>query len=248
MSKRQKASHRQSSTSARSHNDDDRSRVITKQVNTRFILTVLGIFAALGVGVHFLHGVQVEGNAGKLKERAQAAEAEGEYEKAVTLLNQYLNFRENDYDALLHFLRLRDGLATTKAARDELLLGYQGILRRDPDRPDEAEIRQDTAAIAMSVGEFALARQQLEMLVEPGKFDQYRDKHGAELKYQLGLCCQAEGNIKEAFEAFLQVFDQDWEQQPNRYKYYLPLAALFAESYEDLPTKKSTSPKFPRTS
>ena len=140
--------------------------MITKQVNTRFIVTVLGIFAVLGLGVHFLHGVQVEGNAGKLKERAEAAEAEGEYEKAVALLGQYLNFRENDYNALLQFLRLRDGLATTNAARNQVLLGYEELLRRDPGRPDEAEIRQDIAAIAISVGEYTVAQHHLKTLLD----------------------------------------------------------------------------------
>ena len=70
MSKRQKADGKASaSKAAASVHADDPNTVIIKRVNTRFILTAFGIFAGLGLGVHFLHGFQVESNAGTLKTR-----------------------------------------------------------------------------------------------------------------------------------------------------------------------------------
>ena len=241
MSNRQTTpSRKQPVQTASPRNSDEPEPVILKRVNTRFLLTALGIVAGLGLGLHGLHGVQLEGNAGKLKDRAKVAEAEGEYGQAVVLLRQYLNFRENDYDALLHCLRLRDALATAPQARSLVLLGYEELLRRDPGRPDEAEIRQDLVAVALSVGQYRLARRHLTILLEQGTFQDDRKKQAEkfpEFEYQRGLCHQAEGRIKDAFEAYLHVL----ELQPGRHKYYLPLAVLFAENPENLPHRDKPS-------
>ena len=154
----------------------------------------------------------------------------------MTLLGQYLNFRENDYDSQLHSLRLRDGLATSEQARGQILLGYENLLRRDPGRPDEWEIRKDIAALAMSVGEFAVARHHLETLSDDADF---RDKHEdeiPELTYQWGQCYHAEDRIKEAYEKYVAAL----ELEQYQYRYYLPLAVLFAQN-QDLPHRDGSA-------
>ncbi len=191
---------------------------------------------AFAPAVYFVHAWQVEGNADKLKERAEAAEAEGEFEKALQLYGQYLNFREDDFDTLLYYLRLRDGMASTGDALSRVLLGYEELLRRDPVRPDDAEIREDIIAVAMALGENSLALYHLETLLDQDAFQTFRSENPqqvAELRFQKGQCHEAEGRIAEAISEYLQALDLEKAD----HKYYLPLAQLFVNQTENLPER-----------
>ncbi len=218
--------------------------VFIKKLNIPLILITLGIFAVLTPTLYFVHGWQVEGNADKLKLRAEAAETEGEYEKAMQLYGQYLNFRDDDFEALLHYLRLRDGMATTPQALSRVVLGYEELLRRDPDQPDEVEVRQDIVALAMTLRDYSLALLHLERLLEDSRFQKFRESHPDQLpewRFQTAQCRQAEGSIKEAFEGYVEVL----EAHPAQHKYYLPLAILFANQASNLPLRSKPDPENP---
>jgi tetratricopeptide (TPR) repeat protein len=199
---------------------------MVKKINMRLLFTTLAVFGVLAPSVYFVHAWQVEANADRLKERAEAAEAEGEYVKAFQWYGQYLNFRQNDFDTKLYYLRWRDGFATSREAYERVLLSYEELLRRDPNRPDEAEIRQDIIAVAMTIGDSPLAMHHLEILLKDEKF-----QDSPELKFQFAQSLQADGRTKEAFETYLEIL----EDSPGEPKYYVPLAYLFEDQWRNLP-------------
>src|SRR5690606_33765562 len=123
---------------------------------------------------------------------------------------------------------LRDGLATEARQLHNVVLGYEEVLRRDFDRGDEAEIRQDIVAIAMIIERYPLALDHLRILLEGESHQGFRENHPdqvAELFYQQGQCHHAEGRFSEAFESYLRAL----ELGDKQHKFYLPLAALFAD-------------------
>src|SRR5690606_16281891 len=134
-----------------------------------------------------------------LKVRAEAAEAEGDFGKSADLLSQYLSFRKDDLDTLLRLVRLRDGLATTGRALQNAMLGYEEVLRRDPNRADEAEIRQDVIAVAMAIREHSVALYHLQALLEDEESQKFREENPAqtaELYYLQGQCYHAKEQTK----------------------------------------------------
>src|SRR5437868_111834 len=71
-----------------------------RQVNLKFLLILIISVAAVGAGVHFVHGYQVKRQAGSLKEQAERAIEEKDPAKALSLFAQYLGYKPDDTDAL----------------------------------------------------------------------------------------------------------------------------------------------------
>lgn len=223
-----------SSSSAPPRSVEDPTPVMIYRINFRLVLATIALLVLVLPTVYWMHGRQVEGNADQLKQRAEAAEASGEYNTALQLFSQYLNFRPNDWDVLLHSLRLRDGLATSPATLSRVMLGYEELLRRAPNHPDEAEIRQDLVALALLLGEDSLARHHLETLLEGQHLEMYRRAHPEKLpgwKFQLAQTQETAGRVRDAWEGYLDVL----EWKPEEHTYYLPVAALFADRSGSLP-------------
>ena len=235
----------------------EHKEVTRQRINGRFLFISLAIVLVSGLSLHLLHGVQVERNSVSLKERAEAAEEEGDYAKAVGLLAQYLTFREDDHDALLHLVRLRDGLATSVQALANVYLGYEEVLRRDPDRPDKAEIRQDAIAVALTIAAasapsdaaaagryYNLALGHLDTLLDADEFQDFQDEHTdqvAELHYQRGQCYQGLSRFREACIAYLaaiQFVEKELEEGESdksewhevRPRFYRALAGLVLDA------------------
>jgi tetratricopeptide (TPR) repeat protein len=144
----------------------------------------------LGAAIHFLHGYQVRRNADALLAQADRAEGEGNLAQARDYLKQYLAFRPGDTDTLARYgLMLADRkVATTFAARFYAMRVLQQVLRQEPERRD---IRRQVADLAMSLGRFTDARDDLEALLRAAPDD-------GELEGLLGRCQEAAGNYKAA--------------------------------------------------
>lgn len=210
-----------------------------KRVDARFVLISSGVLVALAVGIHLVHAVQVGRNAVHLKDRALAAEAEGDWGKAAQLYGQYLSLEEDDLETRLHALQLRDGLATNARALHNVMLGYEEVLRRDPNRSDETDIRRDLVAVAMVNGQYSIAIHHLKSLLTEDRYRDFRDSDPArlaELYFQEGQCHQIEGRAKEALDSYSKAL----KKKRDEHKYYLPLAVLFSEQHASLPRQEET--------
>src|SRR5579875_1713271 len=74
-----------------------------KKLNYRFIACILAGAAALGVGVHFVHGYQIKRNAVVLLRQADQAKEKSDYAEELQYLSQYLGFEPDDIDARVRF-------------------------------------------------------------------------------------------------------------------------------------------------
>jgi hypothetical protein len=71
-----------------------------RKLNYKFLACLLGGTVLLGAGVHFLHGYQVQRNAGTMLKQADDAEAQGKLAEAAEHLDRYLALFHDHPDAL----------------------------------------------------------------------------------------------------------------------------------------------------
>ena len=67
-----------------------------KKLNIPFLLFLVFGAMVLVVGTHFLHGYQMSRNAEGLRTRAEKAEAEGDVDEQIRLLQRYMRYRPDD--------------------------------------------------------------------------------------------------------------------------------------------------------
>ena len=79
-----------------------------RKLNVKLVASVVGGLLVFSVGVHFLHGYQVERNAYRLLERADQAVAAKEDAKALIYYDQYLALVPNDVDTMQKYAELLD--------------------------------------------------------------------------------------------------------------------------------------------
>jgi tetratricopeptide (TPR) repeat protein len=165
-----------------------------RRVNYRFLACLLGVFACLAAGGHWLHAFQVQRNAGGLKERADQARAAQppQYDAAVQSYRRYLALIPNDGDARANYGLALDQLAKSPRERQEAFFALDRALRDAPDRDDA---RRQLVSIAMDIERFPDAKYHLEALL-------VRTPANAELEHLLGCCLEAEGKFEDAAEQF----------------------------------------------
>ena len=73
-----------------------------KRLNVKLALWLVGITLVLVVGVHLLHGYQLDRNADFLRLQAVSAVEDGKSEDAINYYNQFLKYRDDPegYSAL----------------------------------------------------------------------------------------------------------------------------------------------------
>ena len=187
------------------------------------IFTVIGLVLG-GAGIHGLHAVMVDRNAGGILERADRAEEQGDLAEASRLLSQYLRFRPNDLDALQRHALMVHHPDNPQATARRVSRSIEKILREDPSR---SELRKPLSEAAMSLGRFSDAEFHLDELLK----DQPDDAGLIRLK-ALAHAAQS-GNTKrrEAAELFIAAI----ALAPKSVDAYAELAALLHADAEALP-------------
>ena len=101
------------------------------------LLVVVGVLVVLGGAAVAIHAVQVRRQASGLYDQAKRAEGEGDPEKAIELLDQYLKFRPADEGAAVWYLELTfaQAKADPKHAGRAVDAGER-VLRTFRDHPD----------------------------------------------------------------------------------------------------------------
>ncbi len=163
---------------------------MTRRLNGRVLLYLLGGVILVAGGVYVLHGVQVQRSAVGLLQQADRAEKEGRLDQVETYLSRYLLYKPGDTDTLARYGLLLEKMATSDVARAQTVSVYEKVLRRDPTR---REIRRRLVDLAMKGENFPVAQPNLKVLRE----DLLPKKDG-ELEYLLGRCREAGGHSAEA--------------------------------------------------
>ncbi len=113
-----------------------------KRLNVKLVLWLTGILLVTVVGVHFLHGFQLERNADSLKLLAETAVKQGNTEEAIENYDQYLKYRDDaeSYAALGELVdeaAMAPGASNRDKTRAYAIL--EEAIRRHPDLTDVRE-------------------------------------------------------------------------------------------------------------
>jgi tetratricopeptide (TPR) repeat protein len=168
------------------------------RVNGKAVIILLGTFAALAVGIHFLHAYQLKRNAREVYAQALALQEEGRLAEAVDYLDQFLGLAPGDNEALARLGILLDEVAKTSRARARAFFILEQVLRREADQPD---IRRRVVRIALSIGRFSDAKQHLERLLRQSPDD-------VELLQSMGRCAAGLRRYPEADECYTKALQQ----------------------------------------
>ncbi len=113
-----------------------------KRLNVKLALWLTGILLVTVVGVHFLHGFQLERNADSLKLQAETAVKQGNTEEAIKNYDQYLKYKD-DAESYAALGELADNAAQGPGAsikdKTRAYAILEEAIRRHPDLTDVRE-------------------------------------------------------------------------------------------------------------
>jgi tetratricopeptide (TPR) repeat protein len=181
------------------------------QLNGRLLAAVGSGVVVLAVAVVLLHGVQVRRGARSLLQSADAAEQQGRTADAAKVLGDYLTLVPEDSDVQARYGLLLEQLPGPES-RPHALAVFRRVLARRPDRDD---VRRHFIRLALDLGRFDDARQQLAVLM--GAFPD-----DAELEQALGHCQEADRDYAGAADWYARAVQHD----PHRVDSYTRLARL----------------------
>jgi tetratricopeptide (TPR) repeat protein len=201
-----------------------------KRINYRFALYLMLTVAALGTCTHFLHAYQVRRNASSLKDRANQFRQQGDLAKTAEYLGQYIGMNPTDIDALCEYALLLGGdqLAKSPQSKVRALLTLERALVRDPGRND---VRRRSAQVAMAIGQYAVARENVQYLNEA------LSKKDPEVVLMLAKCLDALSDAKGARRAY----EDAIKIARHELDAYARLAALLRRHTADVLSDKETA-------
>jgi len=181
------------------------------------------VVAGLGGGaaVHAWHGHQVRRTAGALLEQAVADEGAGREVAAVEALRHYLSLRPEDVDALVRLVLILERSAASPADREKVLVAFEQVLRRDPERRD-IRLRLVRLAMGPDLRRYDQAASHLRSLLSGSPSD-------GELEGRLGLCEENASHYAEAAG----LYERAIAHEPGRLEPYGQLAALLRDRLDD---------------
>jgi tetratricopeptide (TPR) repeat protein len=201
-----------------------------RKLNRKLFLWLVGVLAALGVGIHFLHGAQVRRSAEVLLEQANRAEQAAEEAKDPAVqaenrirsrdyLERYLAIRPRDVPALL---RLADLLEKQgNEGNLQAIRTLEKAIQADPER-DDLRLRVAQLWLKLPQVSYSGVKPQIDWLVAR-KADQ------AEVQ-------ELAGRVEEGLGQFQQAavhYNNARELEPDRIEVYSRLAELLRRRLND---------------
>ena len=151
-----------------------------RRLNVKLALWLAGITVFSAVGVHLLHGYQLDRNANFLKVQAETARDAGDVEEAINQYNQYLRHRD-DRDGYKELAELVVDVAKeADASRQQQFRAYNILEEAIRRHSDLDEVRASLVDYTMMMGRFADAQEHINIL-DPDGTD-------PELGYKSALC------------------------------------------------------------
>ncbi len=156
-------------------------------VNLRLLIGSLVALVVIGGLAYLLHEVQWRRNSAAILDMANSAEEEGQNDRALRFLGQYVQRVPTDTETMTRFGTMLESQASVPARRSARRV-FEQVLIRDPGR---TEVRRRAALLAIQDRDFDAARPHLESLVKDLPDD-------AEVNFSLGLCYEANRNFASA--------------------------------------------------
>lgn len=207
-----------------------------RHLNTRFLSGLLIVCAVSALGLYFLHDFQVKRSADQLLTRSDQALAEGDSEKAMELLGQYLKFEPEDTDSLAKLGDLVDGSPPAANTWMRAYRIYSRVLRDAPEIESAAWYRYRLVQLMMQLDEFQQAEFQIGKLHEEEELD-VKDSGlpftRSELFLQEGFCKQRQSRRDQAMPYFLAAIAAD----ESKLEPYLQAINSASALGNDLPTR-----------
>ena len=183
----------------------------------------MGTLLVAGVGIHFLHALQMRRNTGSLLERANRAQEEGDLDQALTYYTHYLASEPGDTAARAKFGLVLDQHANNPGEWDDVVSTFKQVLERDPGRTD-IRYRLVLNLIRLHRLREAMANVQ-SLLNSSGGSEAQRARDfpsDAELEHILAWCQEASGDYLKAAAGFGRAIKLD----PRRVDSYVLLAEV----------------------
>ena len=162
--------------------------------NLRLLFWLVGIFLAVAVIVHFVHGFQVRRNAGVYKTLAEKERslAEEENQKAKNCTETAGDLKKPQAERDADAAEARKAAASAGKAAANAIQHYRRYLAFVPG---DVGVRADYGKLLVSVGAFAQANSQLERVLREGGGDDETRKMLVDVAMQLGLYPSAEHHL-----------------------------------------------------
>ena len=183
-----------------------------KRLNVKLTLWLVGITLVLVVGVHFLHGYQIERNADFLRVQAEKAREAGNSREAIKQYNQYLKYRDDPeaYSALAELVV--DVAQDAEATRPDRLRAYNILEEAIRRHPDLSDVRRRLIDYTMLMRRFSETLEHIKYLNDQGETD-------PELEIKAAQCYLANGEDEQAIAKLCEIvgFDQklgEFKSQP----------------------------------
>jgi cellulose synthase operon protein C len=195
-----------------------------RRLNFPLLVGLLLPAVAVGVGVSWLHGLQVRRNAGALLARADRAERDGDLGGAVKCLRLLLGYHPGHPTALAKLGTILVTLARTDDDRMGAAQVLEQALRLGPDSPD---LRRRLVDLTIALRWYPVARAHLRILLDPGsaagdRRERRSSAEEAELEYLLAVCSE---NVHDDRDAVLH-YHKSIALAPQRVDSYLRLASV----------------------
>ncbi len=175
-----------------------------KRLNVKLAVWLVGLTIFSVVGVHFLHGYQVDRNADILKQQAEKASKDGDAEEAIKQYNQYLRHRD-DREGYAALAKLVVEVAKKPDATRQQKIRAYNILEEAIRRHDDLdEVRRSLVDYTLMMGRYADALDHIKLLRENGKDD-------PELQYKTALCHLQAGDRDDAVKELNRIVGFDPE-------------------------------------
>mgnify|MGYP002784730987 CR=1 FL=1 len=163
---------------------------MTRKLNIKLLLGLLGGFAIVGIAVHFLHAYQLEKNAYRLLERADTAAKAKDYDKSEWYYEQYRSFVPDDVDTVQKLAQLLDARGD-EVGQVRVVLLMEQVLRL---KPGEHALRVRLVHHLIALDRIPEAIDNLRKLDKAG-----HDR--AEVLHMLGWCLEAKKEYTQAVKA-----------------------------------------------
>lgn len=208
-----------------------------KRLNIKLLVWLVVLPIVFGVGIHFLHGYQINRNAGALKAQAEEAVKHGETEEAIGLYVQYLKHRPGDRDAYGALAGLAaDAAEKPNATRRELFRAYQVMEEATRRHSDLTQVRERLIDYTMKLGRFGDAMDHIDVLRQGG--------NGSDPKFDVkyAQCLLATGREEKAIKLLAGALGYDTARQAfspkpgtavHEIDAYVLLAEIFRRQTED---------------
>jgi len=194
--------------------EDSRHRLV-RSFNLKFIVLLGTLLAAVGTGLHLLHGVQIRRSARVLIQQAEQKLAEGDLPAAVGYLQRYVKLAPEDLEA-----KAKLGIALADVHRlDPARRTLQRVVQQDPQRHAE---RTRLAEVSIRLGHHADAKTHLAEHLLP------QSPHDPQLHSMLAECHAALGEYKLAVAAL----DEATKQKPDDISLYTRAAAILRDELD----------------